>query len=59
MEALAKEYPDLLLFYDTQYALRYEGVGGTAVSIHTAVQEKWVDAMNENVKALQAVAEGR
>ena len=59
VEALAKEYPDLLLFYDTQYALRYEGVGGTAVSIHTAVQEKWVDAMNENVKALQAVAEGR
>lgn len=55
VEALAAQYPDLLLLYDTQYALRYEGVAGTAVSIRTAVQEDWLTAMEENVKTLQEV----
>ena len=59
VEALAAQYPDLLLFYDTQYALRYEGVGGTAATIRTAVQEDWLIAMNDNVKTLQTIVERR
>lgn len=57
VEALAAQYPDLLLLYDTQYALRYEGVAGIPVTIRTAVQEDWLTAMRANVKALQAVGE--
>ena len=57
VEELAADYPDLLLLYDTQYALRYEGVAGTAVSVRTAVQEDWLAAMQANVKALQEVGE--
>ena len=57
VEALEAEYPDLLLFYDTQYALRYEGVGGTAVTIHTAVQEDWISAMEANIKELSKLKE--
>lgn len=55
VEALAAQYPDLLLFYDTQYALRYEGVAGTAVTIRTAVQEDWLTAMGENVETLKNI----
>ena len=56
VEALAAENPDLLLFYDTQYALRYEGVAGTAVSIHTAVQgEDWLTAMKHNIENIRKV----
>ena len=55
VEALAAENPDLLLFYDTQYALRYEGVAGTPVTIRTAVQEDWLTAMGENVETLKKV----
>ena len=55
VEALAAQYPDLLLFYDTQYALRYEGVAGTPVTIRTAVQEDWLTAMGENVKTLKNI----
>ena len=55
VEALAAQYPDLLLLYDTQYALRYEGVAGTPVTIHTAVQEDWLTAMQANVKELKKV----
>lgn len=55
VEALAAQYPDLLLLYDTQYALRYEGVAGTAVFIHTAVQEDWLTAMEENLKTLKKI----
>ena len=58
VEALAAEYPDLLLMYDTQYALRYEGVAGTPVSVHTAVQEDWLTAMGENVKNLKKITKG-
>ena len=54
VEALAADTPDLLLFYDTQYALRYEGVAGTAVSINTAVQgEDWLTAMEYNLKQIK------
>lgn len=59
VESLAAQYPDLLLFYDTQYALRYEGVAGTSVTIRTAVQENWLTAMGENVKTFQQIAERR
>lgn len=55
VEGLAAENPDLLLLYDTQYALRYEGVAGEAVTVHTAVQEDWLTAMKENVKALKKI----
>lgn len=58
VEALAAQYPDLLLMYDTQYALRYEGVAGTPVSVHTAVQEDWLTAMGENVKNLKKISKG-
>ena len=58
VEALAAQYPDLLLLYDTQYALRYEGVAGTPVTICTAVQEDWLTAMKKNVKTLKALTEG-
>ena len=57
VEELASQYPDLLLLYDTQYALRYEGVAGTPVTISTAVQEDWLTAMKKNVETLQKVAE--
>ena len=59
VEALAAQHPDLLLLYDTQYALRYEGVAGTPVTIRTAVQEDWLTAMGENVKTLKTIAERR
>lgn len=58
VEALATEYPDLLLLYDTQYALRYDGVAGTPVIIRTAVQEDWLTAMRENVENLKNITEG-
>lgn len=57
VEALAAQYPDLLLLYDTQYALRYDGVAGTPVTIRTAVQEDWLTAMRANVETLQNIAE--
>ena len=55
VEALAATNPDLLLLYDTQYALRYEGVAGTPVTICTAVQEDWLTAMKKNVETLKKV----
>lgn len=56
VEALAEEHSDLLLLYDTQYALRYEGVAGTAVTIDTAVTTDWLTAMQTNVETLQQLA---
>ena len=55
VEAVAAANPDLLLMYDTQYALRYEGVAGTPVTICTAVQEDWLTAMKKNVETLKKV----
>ena len=56
VEELARQHPNLLLLYDTQYALRYEGVAGTAVTICTAVQEDWLSAMYANLTTLKQVA---
>lgn len=58
-EKLAAQYPDLLLLYDTQYALRYEGVAGTAVTVDTAVTIDWLTAMRQNINRLQHLMEGR
>ena len=60
VEALAADNPDLLLFYDTQYALRYEGVAGQPVTIDTAVvgegnADDWLTAMKKNVETLKKV----
>ena len=60
VEALAADYPDLLLFYDVQYALRYDGVAGTPVTINTAVlgPNDWIDAMEYNIEMLRAILRG-
>lgn len=60
VEALAAEFPDLLLFYDGQYPQRYDGVGGTAVVLNTAVigegtVDDWLTAMQHNMKEIQKV----
>lgn len=60
VEKLAAKHPDLLLLYDTQYALRYEGVAGMPLVLDTAVQGEgsaadWLNAMVENVKAISKV----
>ena len=57
VESLAAEHPDLLLFYDFQYALRYDGVAGTPVTINTAVlgPNDWIDAMEYNIEMLRAI----
>lgn len=60
VEALAAEFPDLLLFYDGQYPQRYDGVGGTAVVLNTAVigegtADDWLTAMQHNMKEIQKV----
>ena len=62
VEALAAEHPDLLLLYDSQYALRYEGVGGIPVTLHTAVVgngsiHDWLTAMYKNVDVLNKTLE--
>lgn len=59
VERLATQHPDLLLLYDTQYALRYEGVAGTPVTLNTAVQgDDWLTAMEYNVERLAQVTGG-
>ena len=60
VESLAAEHPDLLLFYDFQYALRYDGVAGTPVTINTAVlgPNDWIEAMEYNVEMLRAILRG-
>ena len=55
VEAWADACPDLLLLYDTQYVLRYDGVAGTPVTISTAVQEDWLTAMQKNVETLKTM----
>lgn len=61
VEAMADKYPDLLLLYDTQYALRYEGVAGQPVTVDTAVvgegnADDWLTAMKKNVETLKKIA---
>ena len=63
VERLAAEHPDLLLLYDTQYALRYEGVAGNPVTIDTAVRgqnraDDWLTAMRHNVDMLKQITQG-
>ena len=68
VEHLTKENPDLILLYDTQYPLRYDGVNGLVpatqvVSLETAVvgsgkPSDWLDAMGRNIEKLQQLAGG-
>lgn len=62
VERLAKEYPDLLLIYDTQYPIRYGAVDGLVpaeqvLALETVVTGKgratdWLDAMERNLAKL-------
>lgn len=68
VEALAKQYPDLVLLYDTQYPIRYTAVDGLVpphqvIALETAVvgsgkPSDWLDAMGRNVKKLQSLQGG-
>ena len=68
VETLAKQYPDLVLIYDTQYPIRYTAIDGLVpadqvIALETAVvgqgrSTDWLDAMNRNVEKLQKVAGG-
>lgn len=68
VEQLAKESPDLLLLYDTQYPLRYTAVDGLVspdqvIALETAVvgtgnPSDWLDAMKRNVTKLQPLKGG-
>ena len=60
VEKLARDNPDLLLFYDSQYPQRYDGVGGTTVVLNTAVvgegtADDWLTAMQHNIDQIQKV----
>lgn len=68
VEALAKEHPDLVLLYDTQYPIRYTAIDGLVpaeqvLALETAVvgdgkPTDWLDAMNRNANKLQTLTEG-
>ena len=68
VEQLAKESPDLLLLYDTQYPIRYTAVDGLVspnqvIALETAVvgngtPSDWLDAMKRNVTKLQPLKGG-
>lgn len=68
VEALAKQHPDLVLLYDTQYPIRYTAVDGLVpphqvIALETAVvgsghDSDWLDAMESNVKKLQQLKGG-
>lgn len=68
VEQLAKEHPDLILLYDTQYPLRYTAIdglvpAGQVLALETAVVGEgnlsdWLDAMERNIKKLQQLTEG-
>ena len=68
VEQLAKESPDLLLLYDTQYPIRYTAVDGLVspdqvIALETAVvgngnPSDWLDAMNRNMEKLQKLTGG-
>lgn len=62
VEQLAAQHADLILFYDTQYAQRYEGLRGAPLAIDTAVQGKgnpddWLTAMEYNVDQIMRLLE--
>ncbi|MBE6806937.1 MAG: hypothetical protein E7527_02830 [Ruminococcaceae bacterium] len=62
VESLAKQYPDLLLLYDTQYPIRYGAVDGLVpaeqvLALESAVVGQgsptdWLDAMGRNADKL-------
>ena len=68
VERLAKEQPDLLLLYDTQYPIRYGAVDGLVparqvLALETAVMgtgepSDWLNAMTRNLKKLQTLTGG-
>lgn len=68
VEVLAKEHPDLLLIYDTQYPIRYTAVDGLVpdgqvIALETAVvgdgkPSDWLDAMGRNAEKLQKLTGG-
>ncbi len=68
VERLAKENPDLLLLYDTQYPIRYGAVDGLVpdaqvLALETAVvgagsPSDWLDAMERNLEKLQTLTGG-
>ena len=68
VEQLAKESPDLLLLYDTQYPIRYTAVDGLVspdqvIALETAVvgngnPSDWLDAMKRNITKLQPLKGG-
>ena len=68
VEALAKEYTDLILLYDTQYPIRYGAVeklvdAHRVIALETAVvgegkPSDWVNAMERNAKKLQQLTGG-
>lgn len=65
VERLAREHPDLLLIYDTQYPIRYSAVDGLVppgqvLSLESAVvgagtPTDWLDAMTRNLEKLQSL----
>ena len=62
VEQLAAQHADLILFYDTQYAQRYDGLRGTPLALDTAVQGKgnpddWLTAMEYNVDQIMRLLE--
>lgn len=68
VEALAKEHPDLVLLYDTQYPVRYTAIDGLVpaaqvIALETAVvgdgtPSDWLDAMGRNIEKLQKLTGG-
>ncbi len=68
VEALAKQYPDLVLLYDTQYPIRYTAVddlvpAANVMALETAVvgngkPSDWLDAMGRNVEKLRELKGG-
>lgn len=68
VEQLAKQYPDLVLLYDTQYPIRYTVVDGLVppnhvLALETAVVGQgspadWLDAMRRNVQKLNQLKGG-
>lgn len=68
VEQLAKQYPDLVLLYDTQYPIRYTAIdglvpAGQVIALETAVvgqgsPSDWLDAMERNIQKLQTLTGG-
>ena len=67
VEALAREYPDIVLLYDKQYRIRYTALdalvpAGQVLALDTAVTgqgvaDDWVNAMNKNLEQFRNMME--